>query len=161
MKAALAKSYAWCKSLSRRRAGNFYFSFLTLPADRFRDMCVLYAFMRVCDDLGDDESRPVAERGSLLEDWRRQLDAALNGERTEHVAFPALVEVIERYQIPREYLHAVTCGGRLIGNAQRERLPFTPDPLPPATPRVLLSKPPLPSRVIRRGCGCGGRTRTT
>ena len=29
-------------------------------------MSVLYAFMRVSDDIGDDERRPVAERAQLL-----------------------------------------------------------------------------------------------
>ena len=37
----LDESFAWCKSLTKRTAGNFYFSFLTLPADQLRDMCVL------------------------------------------------------------------------------------------------------------------------
>ena len=79
---SLAESYAWCQSLARRRAGNFYFSFLTLPRDRFRDMCVLYAFMRVCDDLGDDETIVPSVRAAQLFDWREKLRCALDGLRS-------------------------------------------------------------------------------
>ena len=66
MTASLEESYSYCRDLSRRTAGNFYYSFLTLPSDRFRDMCVLYAFMRHSDDIGDDETLPVSERMQRL-----------------------------------------------------------------------------------------------
>ena len=66
----LERSHAWCRSLCRRTAGNFYFSFLTLPPDRLRDMYVLYAFMRVSDDLGDDGRLANAERATQLKRWR-------------------------------------------------------------------------------------------
>jgi len=106
----LEESYAYCKSLSRRTAGNFYFSFLTLPADRFRDMCVLYAFMRVSDDLGDDVQVPIAQRAEQLAGWRKSLEHALNDARFDHAVFPALAGLIRRCQIPHEYLFAVLDG---------------------------------------------------
>ena len=43
---ALAASYAFCDTIARREAKNFYHSFRLLPADRRRSMCALYAFMR-------------------------------------------------------------------------------------------------------------------
>ena len=110
MSAIVDDSYAYCKRLSRRRAGNFYFSFLTLPSDRFRDMCALYAFMRICDDLGDDGKMPVGERRGQLQRWRAQLERALDADEFEHPVFPALAEVVRRHQIPREHLHAVIQG---------------------------------------------------
>lgn len=107
---SLPESYAYCKALAQRTARNFYYSFLTLPADGFRDMCVLYAFMRVCDDISDDESLPVDTRLEQLRQWRGSLERALAGEGFDHVLFPALADVVARHQIPREYLEAVIDG---------------------------------------------------
>jgi phytoene synthase len=110
---ALAESVAYCKSLARRTAGNFYYSFLTLPAREHADMCVLYAFMRHSDDLGDDASKPAAERAVLLDAWHTSLTRALDEQQFEHPIFPALAELVDRRRIPREYLFAVIEGVRI------------------------------------------------
>ena len=107
---SLADSYEWCKSLSKRTAGNFYFAFWTLPPEKFRDMCVLYAFMRVSDDLGDDDEVAVDERKKRLSAWRESLLRALGQKQFDHPVFPALAEVVHRYAIPHEYLYAVLDG---------------------------------------------------
>ncbi|MGH7199360.1 MAG: phytoene/squalene synthase family protein [Planctomycetaceae bacterium] len=112
MPLSLDESYAYCRSLARRTAGNFYFSFLTLPADRVRDMCALYAFMRISDDLGDDETHSVGERRRQLDAWRDHLRRALEEEDYRHELFPALTEVVRRHRIPPEYLFAVIDGVR-------------------------------------------------
>jgi phytoene synthase len=85
----LAESIRYCRSLARRAGRNFYWSFLTLPRPLYRDMCVLYAFMRVTDDLGDEETRPVEERLENLDAWRQSLARVMDGgagERTEWAA---------------------------------------------------------------------------
>lgn len=110
MTTSLLESYGWCKSLSRRAASNFYVAFMTLPSDRFRDMCVLYAYMRVSDDLGDDERVPIDERMERLAGWRKSLQRALAESRFDHPLFPALAETVRRHQIPHEYLYAVLDG---------------------------------------------------
>lgn len=110
MTCSLDESYAYCRRLARRTAGNFYYSFLPLPRDRFRDMCVLYAFMRVSDDLGDDESLPVERRKEELAAWRTALTQSLDGNPADHPVLPALSELVERRQIPREHLLAVLDG---------------------------------------------------
>ena len=46
-------------------------------------MCALYAFMRVCDDIGDDESVPVDERERRLSDWRAMLNVATGGQNEQ------------------------------------------------------------------------------
>ena len=51
---ALAESYAYCRSVARKRAKNFYYSFLLLPPEQSNAMCAIYAFMRYCDDLSDE-----------------------------------------------------------------------------------------------------------
>lgn len=107
---SLDESFKFCRTLSRRTARNFYFSFLTLPADRRRDMCALYAFMRVTDDHSDDESRPITERVRLLNAWRAGLSTALADDASDHPVLHALVDVVRRHKIPYEHLFAVLDG---------------------------------------------------
>jgi phytoene synthase len=103
---ALDESYAFCERIARRRARNFYYSFLLLPRDQRRAMCALYAFMRYCDDLSDE---PGAARDSI-ERWRVALDDALQGRYGPHPAWPAFHHAVMRYQIPHEYFHQMIEG---------------------------------------------------
>ena len=66
---SLAESYRYCRTLTRRTAHNFRFAFLTLPRDRYDAMCALYAFMRITDDIGDDETIPLEDGGGWTT-WR-------------------------------------------------------------------------------------------
>lgn len=110
MKTAVSDSYSYCQSLARRTGRNFYFSFLTLPRRLFRDMCVLYAFMRHTDDLGDATELSPAERLGELADWRNALDAALSGGECHGRILPALADVTAKHAIPAEYLRDVIAG---------------------------------------------------
>lgn len=96
---ALAESYAFCRSVARRRAKNFYYSFVLLPHEQRDAMCAIYAFMRYCDDLSDE---PGAAR-EPLERWRCALEDALQGEFDSYPAWPAIHATVERYRIPHEY----------------------------------------------------------
>lgn len=109
----LKASYAWCLSRTRRSRSNFYYSFFALPRRLFPDMCVLYAFMRVSDDLGDDVEISVARRAALLDEWREQVRLALDEGRFEHPSLAALCDVVVRHAIPAEYLFAVIDGVRM------------------------------------------------
>lgn len=106
----VADSFGYCQRLSKRTGRNFYFSFLTLPRSLFRDMCALYAFMRVTDDLGDDVARSVAQRKAAMRSWRHGLDAVVNGEPTSHPVLRAMADVQQRHKLPIDYLHAVITG---------------------------------------------------
>jgi 15-cis-phytoene synthase len=109
-RSTLAKSFEWCRHLTRSSRSSFYLSFLTLPRNLFHDLCALYAFMRVSDDLGDDSAVPVWQRIASLEKWRSQLVQALDGGLCEHPVLPALADVVRRHEIPREYLVEVIDG---------------------------------------------------
>ncbi len=110
MDAMVADSFAYCQQLARRSGRNFYFSFLTLPQPLFRDMCALYAFMRVTDDLGDDLTRSMPQRTAALRSWRGALDGALAGDPSSHPVLPAMIDVQRRHELPVEYLHTVITG---------------------------------------------------
>jgi phytoene synthase len=100
---ALAKSYTWCEKVARTQAKNFYYSFLLLPSDKRKAMCAIYAFMRYCDDLSDDEG--VGDRAAAIALWRQDLTAALANPDAgaSHPVWPAFVDTVNRYHIPHQY----------------------------------------------------------
>jgi len=102
----LDASYAYCVDVARRRAKNFYYSFLVLPERKRLAMCAVYAFMRECDDLSD-------EHGASLDNlarWRAGLDATLAGNPAAHALWPAFLDVVTRYRIPAHYFHEMIDG---------------------------------------------------
>lgn len=105
----LADSYRFCQELAKRTAGNFYYTFLTLPRERFEAMCALYAFMRITDDLGDSDESLESRREALAR-WRQSLTVAVADGRGDHALHPALVAVLRKYQVPAAYLHDVITG---------------------------------------------------
>ncbi len=96
---ALTESYAFCRRVARRRAKNFYYSFVLLPREQSNAMCAIYAFMRYCDDLSDE---PGATRDAM-ERWRAALTDALDGKFDAYPAWPAFYDTVQRYKIPHEY----------------------------------------------------------
>lgn len=107
---SLAKSRAWCQSLAKQTAGNFYYSFLTLPKEQRIDMCVLYAFMRISDDIGDDATLPLETRRARLAQWHEDLRLAFDGRRFHHPLYPALMEMVARRNVPSRHLYEVLEG---------------------------------------------------
>ena len=97
----LNESYEYCRSVAQARARNFYYSFVLLPAEKRRAICAMYAFMRYCDDLSDDETR--SDRAESIARWRADLDAALDGRFSGHAVWPAFHDSVTRYRIPHQY----------------------------------------------------------
>jgi phytoene synthase len=123
---SLSKSYDYCRDLTRRTAHNFRFSFLTLPEDKRRSMNALYAFNRITDDMGDDETIPNELRRTRLTAWRQSLRIALGCDLSDepmitpdtsevatlfdHPSQLAIVDMVKKHRIPSEYLFAVIDG---------------------------------------------------
>lgn len=77
----------------------------------FLDMCVLYAFMRRTDDLGDAPGRSTDERRAALRVWHNNLQCALAGQLPPgESVFPALVDLVQRRQLPPQLLFDVISG---------------------------------------------------
>jgi len=114
VKFALDQSYALCRRIARQTAKNFYYSFLTMPAEKRRAMCAIYAFMRHTDDLADDA-------GSLegLRAWRAQLQAALDGKDTGDSLLPALADTVRRYRIPHRHFFDLLDGAEMDQTLKR------------------------------------------
>jgi 15-cis-phytoene synthase len=100
------RSYDYCRRVARKRAKNFYYSFLLLSAQQRSGMCAIYAFMRYCDDLSDE---PGATRAAI-ERWRAQLEDTLQGRFSGHPVWPAFHHTVRRFAIPHEYFREMIAG---------------------------------------------------
>jgi phytoene synthase len=109
MDRSLQASYRFCGTVARREARNFYYAFLLLPPMQRRSMCALYAFLRHTDDLAD-EPGSATEKFRALDDWRRELDAALTGRGTAWPGLLALADTVARHGIPSALLYEVIEG---------------------------------------------------
>ena len=110
----LARSRAYCEQLTRSKAKNFYYGLKLLPEPKRSAMFALYAYMRLVDDIADEEDgRLVARRLQDLEDWRRQTHAVLAGEGVEeHAVWPAFADLVLRHRLPAKVFDDVIAGQR-------------------------------------------------
>jgi len=108
---ALAESYLYCRHIARRRARNFYYSFLLLPRAQRDAVCAVYAFMRYSDDLSDEPARRE-QAEAAVERWRADLEAALAGDYGDCPLWPAFHDTVRRYRIPAEYFREMIEGIR-------------------------------------------------
>jgi len=102
----LDESYAYCRSVARSKAKNFYYSFLLLSRHQRRAMCAIYAFMRHSDDLSDETG---ASR-EALESWRADMEDALEGRFSGHPVWPAFHHTVRRFSIPHVYFREMIAG---------------------------------------------------
>jgi len=102
----LDQSYDYCRKVARKRAKNFYYSFLLLSAGQRKAMCAIYAFMRYCDDLSDE---PGASRAAI-DRWHGEMEDALEGRFSRHPVWPAFHDTVERFAIPHEYFRQMIEG---------------------------------------------------
>jgi phytoene/squalene synthetase len=116
----LAQSYEECHRIARSSHSNFYYAFFLLPKRRRDGLAALYAFMRLVDDVADeDNDLPAKQRG--LAKWRHALDEAVdaNGQARGSApsgaaeVLPALVDTMRRYNMPARYLHDLISGAEM------------------------------------------------
>jgi phytoene synthase len=98
----IPESYSYCERIARSRAKNFYYSFVLLSSQQRQAMCAIYAYMRYCDDLSDDESN--TDRAGSIARWKADLEQTLQGGAfPDHPVWPAFRDTVERFKIPHEY----------------------------------------------------------
>jgi 15-cis-phytoene synthase len=119
-------SYRYCREIARKRAKNFYYSFLLLDTQQRDSMCAVYAYMRYCDDLSDDpaNSDKEAVRRSIAM-WRMELNRALNSEAVseetgDHILWPAFADTVKRYDIPHRFFHEMIDG--ILSDLEPQRM---------------------------------------
>lgn len=108
----LAQSYQYCRDIARKRAKNFYYSFIVLPREKSDAMCAIYAFMRFCDDIAD-EPEVSEDRLSLLCRWHECLDEAANGHYEASRILPAFHDAVRKFNIPLDYFHELIDGAAM------------------------------------------------
>src|ERR1019366_3149717 len=120
----LARSLHYCEHLTRTQAKNFYYGLKLLPEPKRSAMFSLYAYMRLVDDIADDEDgRTVRQRLDELEAWRLHTHNILDGQ--DHNAtgngnvadagrllWPAFTEMVRDYRMPRKIFDDVIAGQR-------------------------------------------------
>jgi phytoene synthase len=107
---SLEESYSFCRDVARRRAKNFYYSFLLLEKPQRDAMCAIYAFMRRCDDISDDPTADPARLPEAVALWRMELNRALRGEVDGEPVWPAFYDTVRRYSIPHRFFHEMIDG---------------------------------------------------
>jgi phytoene synthase len=103
-------AYASCRAIARKKAKNFYYAFVALPAAKRDAICAVYAFMRQADDLSDDESVTVPDRRIALNQWLDGWHRALAGESTSDPVFIAMLDAQQRFALPAQLLDQLVQG---------------------------------------------------
>jgi phytoene synthase len=116
---ALADSRRFCEQLTREAAKNFYYGLKLLPEPKRSAMFALYAYMRLVDDIADEEDgRSIAQRLEELETWRLQTHECLAGRLPAassaawHKLWPAFADTARSYAIPPKVFDEVIAGQR-------------------------------------------------
>jgi len=129
----LAVAYSVCRSITRSAAKNFYYAFLVLPRAKRQALCAVYAFMRRCDDIADDESLSQFDRRQKLTAWLDAFHRAQSGQPTDEPVLLALTDAQRRYNIRIGLLDQLAYGTAMDvdgGPAADESLPAVA-PAPP------------------------------
>jgi squalene synthase HpnC/squalene synthase HpnD len=116
----IAQSYEECHRIARSSHSNFYYAFFLLPKKRRDGLAALYAFMRLVDDVADENNDVSAKQRGLAK-WRAALDEAVNANGQAGISgppgaaevLPALVDTMRRYNMPARYLHDLISGAEM------------------------------------------------
>jgi squalene synthase HpnC/squalene synthase HpnD len=116
----LARSYEECYRVARESHSNFYYAFFLLPKSRRDGLAALYAFMRLIDDVADENDDASAKQRALAK-WRAALDEAVMANGRVNIStlpgasevLPALVDTMRRYNMPARYLHDLISGAEM------------------------------------------------
>jgi phytoene synthase len=108
--AEVQAAYAVCRAIARKKAKNFYYAFVALPASKRDAICAVYAFMRQADDISDDEALGIADRRVALDAWIAGWHQAQSGAATTDPVFIALLDAQQRFGIPSQLLDQLVQG---------------------------------------------------
>lgn len=117
MSAEVQKAFTYCRNITQQQAKNFYYAFLFLPKPKREAIYVVYAFCRYCDDIVD-EGHDIPAQQALLQSWGAELDNCYAGKPT-HIITLALQQVVEHYDIPKQYFEELLSGVAMDLTVQR------------------------------------------
>ncbi len=103
-------AYSVCRSIARAAAKNFYYGFAVLPRRKRNALSAVYAFMRRCDDIADDNTQSLDDRCNKLAEWLNKLHRSLAAQPTDDPVLLALTDAQRKYQIPVGLLDQLAYG---------------------------------------------------
>src|ERR1700691_1929847 len=106
----LDMAYSVCRSIARAAAKNFYYGFVVLPQRKRNALSAVYAFMRRCDDITDDNKLTPDDRRNKLAEWLDKVHRALAAQPTDDPVLLALTDAQRTYQIPIGLLDQLAYG---------------------------------------------------
>lgn len=101
-------------TIPQQSTTNFFYSFSFLPRDEREAMHRVYAFCRYTDDIVDAEPQGYSEdvvmrKRERLHRWRNEVDKCYSGTSNHPILLP-LSAVVQRFSIPKQYLHVLIDG---------------------------------------------------
>src|SRR4051794_25272901 len=120
---SVADSRRYCAELTRRSARNFYYGLRLLAEPKRSAMFALYAYMRLTDDIADEEDgRTIEQRTADLDAWEERTRVTLASRNSEvelgnldrgpvvfgsrsgigrpQLVWPAVEDLVRNYSIP-------------------------------------------------------------
>jgi phytoene synthase len=114
---SIEQSRTYCEQVTKTYARNFYYGLRLLPPEKRAAMYALYAWMRLVDDIADQEDgRPLSTRVDELEAWRADTHAALEGRIEPSLSgsaaslWPAFCHMAATYHVPTRVFDEVIAG---------------------------------------------------
>jgi 15-cis-phytoene synthase len=126
-------AYSVCRHIARSAAKNFYYGFAVLPRPKRNSLSAVYAFMRRCDDIADDNTLSFQDRRNKLAEWLDAVRRALAGYPTDDALLLALADTQRRYQIPIGLLDQLAYG--TAADLEQEPLPVGRETVSPVVAR--------------------------
>jgi phytoene synthase len=112
------RSFEHCHRVARQRARNFYYGLKLTPEPKRSAVYVIYAFMRACDDLADDQpattERDPEQVRDQLRAFRQTMQSVLDRGAHEDLPpgeiWPAFRYVMHAYDIDAGLMHQMLDG---------------------------------------------------
>ena len=95
------------QQITRESKSNLALAFISLGAERRRDITTFYAFCRLIDDIADSPELEVDQKAERLTTWRRALRAP---QPDESPVAPDVRAVIAKYRLTPEMLEEIIAG---------------------------------------------------
>jgi len=114
----LEASRVYCRDLTKSQAKNFYYGLKLLPEPKRSAMYALYAYMRLVDDIADDDAQTQSldQRKAALDHWQNLTHQAFSPSPllpfSPSPVWPAFMDLIQHYRIPQQVFDDMIAGQR-------------------------------------------------
>lgn len=125
MDAITTASMTYCRDVTKKHARNFYYGMKLTPGIKRDALYAIYAFMRACDDLVDQDPTQLTvdmgtpqEMGHRIELFRSKMQAVIDtgniaeADHKPNSIWPAFNHVMKHYPVDPKYLHDMLDGQR-------------------------------------------------